>query len=74
MTALPPTDLQTPYYLIDLAKLRVNMARIERLRTLSGAKCLLALKCFATWGAFDFMRPFMDGTTSSSLFEPAAGA
>ncbi len=67
------SDLQTPYYLIDLAKLRVNMERIQHLRERSGAKCLLALKCFATWSAFDFMRPFMDGTTSSSLFELRLG-
>ena len=67
------SDLQTPYYLIDLAKLRVNMERIQYLREASGAKCLLALKCFATWSAFDFMRPFMDGTTSSSLFELRLG-
>ncbi|MTH66274.1 carboxynorspermidine decarboxylase [Paracoccus shanxieyensis] len=67
------SDLQTPYYLIDLAKLRVNMQRIQSLREQSGVKCLLALKCFATWGAFDFMRPFMDGTTSSSLFELRLG-
>ena len=67
------SDLQTPYYLIDLAKLRVNMERIQYLRERSGAKCLLALKCFATWSAFDFMRPFMDGTTSSSLFELRLG-
>ncbi|WJS84414.1 carboxynorspermidine decarboxylase [Paracoccus sp. TOH] len=67
------SDLQTPYYLIDLAKLRVNMERIRSLRERSGAKCLLALKCFATWSAFDFMRDFMDGTTSSSLFELRLG-
>lgn len=67
------TGLQTPYYLIDLASLRQNMERIAHLRAASGAKCLLALKCFATWSAFDFMRPFMDGTTSSSLFELRLG-
>ena len=67
------TDLQTPHYLIDLARLRRNMERIAHLREASGAKCLLALKCFATWSAFDFMRPFMDGTTSSSLFELRLG-
>ena len=66
-------DLQTPHYLIDLARLRVNMERIQTLRQQSGAKCLLALKCFATWSVFDVMRPFMDGTTSSSLYELRLG-
>ena len=67
------TGLQTPYYLIDVALLRRNMEKIAQLRAASGAKCLLALKCFATWSAFDFMRDFMDGTTSSSLFELRLG-
>ena len=31
------SDLQTPFYLIDLAKLRVNMERIATLRERSGA-------------------------------------
>ena len=48
--------IPTPYYLIDKTKLAVNMARIDRLRAASGAKCLLALKCFATWPAFGAMR------------------
>ncbi len=65
--------IQTPYYLIDKSKLLQNMEKIARLRELSGAKALLALKCFATWGVFDFMRDYMDGTTSSSLNEVRLG-
>ena len=65
--------IQTPYYLIDKSKLRANMEKIATLREQSGAKALLALKCFATWGVFDFMRDYMDGTTSSSLNEVRLG-
>lgn len=65
--------LQTPFYLIDKAKLLRNMEIIDRLRADSGAKTLLALKCFATWSAFDLMRAHMDGTTSSSLYELRLG-
>lgn len=65
--------IQTPYYLIDRAKLARNMETIDRLRHASGAKALLALKCFATWGVFDQMRDHMDGTTSSSLYELRLG-
>ncbi|MFC0199515.1 carboxynorspermidine decarboxylase [Paracoccus rhizosphaerae] len=64
---------QTPYYLIDMAKLRANMEKVAWLREASGAKALLALKCFATWSVFDLMREYMDGTTSSSLFELRLG-
>ena len=67
------TDLQTPFYLIDKAALRRNMEKVAWLRERSGARALLALKCFATWPVFDFMRDFMDGTTSSSLFELRLG-
>lgn len=65
--------IQTPYYLIDRAKLAHNMAIMDRLREGSGAKTLLALKCFATWPVFDQMRQHMDGTTSSSLYELRLG-
>jgi len=66
--------LQTPYYLIDKTRLKKNMEVMARLRHLSGAKVLLALKCFACWSVFDLMREFMDGTTSSSLYELRLGA
>lgn len=65
--------IQTPYYLIDKAKLLRNMEKIALVREKSGAKALLALKCFATWSVFDLMRDYMDGTTSSSLYEVRLG-
>ncbi|KFI28791.1 carboxynorspermidine decarboxylase [Paenirhodobacter enshiensis] len=65
--------LPTPFYLIDEEALLRNMRKIQHLRESSGAKALLALKCFATWSAFDIMRPYMDGTTSSSLYELRLG-
>ncbi|HMQ39656.1 MAG TPA: carboxynorspermidine decarboxylase [Paracoccus sp. (in: a-proteobacteria)] len=66
-------SLQTPFYLMDIAALRRNMETVARLREASGAKALLALKCFATWSVFDQMRDAMDGTTSSSLYELRLG-
>ena len=67
--SLPPT----PYYLLDEAAIVANMQIIARLCELSGAKALLALKCFATWGVFDIMQPYLHGTTSSSLNEVRLG-
>lgn len=63
----------TPYYLLDEAAIVSNMQIIARLCELSGAKALLALKCFATWGVFDTMQPYLHGTTSSSLNEVRLG-
>ena len=66
-------SLETPYYLIDERKLLRNLKIIERVRRSSGAKSLLALKCFSTWGVFGLMKKYMDGTTSSSLYEARLG-
>ena len=63
----------TPYYLIDEKKLLHNLEAIRRVREVSGAKSVLALKCFSTWCVFGLMRKYMDGTTSSSLFEARLG-
>lgn len=67
------TSVPTPYYLIDEARLLENMKKMAYLREKSGAKLVLALKCFSTWSVFDVMRPYFDGTTSSSLFEARLG-
>ena len=67
--SLPPT----PYYLLDETAIVANMQIIARLCELSGAKALLALKCFATWGVFEVMQPYLHGTTSSSLNEVRLG-
>jgi carboxynorspermidine decarboxylase len=63
----------TPYYLIDEKKLLNNLRIIKRVRETCGAKSLLALKCFSSWCVFDVMRTYMDGTTSSSLYEVRLG-
>ncbi|MDR2811569.1 MAG: carboxynorspermidine decarboxylase [Endomicrobium sp.] len=65
--------IKTPYYLIDEKKLLKNLKKIEYVRNFSGAKSVLALKCFSTWSVFDLMNKYMDGTTSSSLYEAKLG-
>ncbi len=65
--------ITTPYYLIDESLLLENMKKIEYLRNTAGVKSVLALKCFSTWAVFDLMSQYMDGTTSSSLYEAKLG-
>ncbi len=67
------TKLTTPYYLIDETLLEKNLKIIQQVREISGAKSVLALKCFSTWSVFGLMRQYLDGTTSSSLFEARLG-
>jgi carboxynorspermidine decarboxylase len=49
MPPLPPT----PYYLIDEQRLVRNLRIIRRVREASGAKSVLALKCFSTWCVYE---------------------
>jgi carboxynorspermidine decarboxylase len=70
---LMANKIETPYYLIDEKKLLKNLKKIEYIRNFSGAKSVLALKCFSTWSVFDLMSKYMDGTTSSSLYEAKLG-
>jgi len=65
--------LKTPYYLIDENRLVNNLQKIQSVRELSGAKSVLALKCFSTWAVFDLMQQYLEGTTSSSLYEARLG-
>src|SRR3954447_21937138 len=67
------SQLRTPYYFIDEVRLVKNLEKIAYLRERSGAKAVLALKCFSTWSVFPLMRQYMDGTTSSSLYEAKLG-
>ncbi|MFA6914257.1 MAG: carboxynorspermidine decarboxylase, partial [Endomicrobiia bacterium] len=65
--------IQTPYYFIDEEKILNNLKKIAYVKEKSGAKFVLALKCFSTWSVFDLMSKHMDGTTSSSLNEAKLG-
>jgi carboxynorspermidine decarboxylase len=65
--------LKTPYYLIDENRLLNNLQKIQWLKEDSGAKSVLALKCFSTWSVFNLMQQYLDGTTSSSLYEARLG-
>ncbi|MEI8352588.1 MAG: carboxynorspermidine decarboxylase [bacterium] len=67
------TRRATPYYLIDERKLLRNLEIIRLVRDRSGARSLLALKCFSTWAVFPLMRRYLDGTTSSGVYEARLG-
>ncbi|MFH1504342.1 MAG: carboxynorspermidine decarboxylase [Candidatus Omnitrophota bacterium] len=66
-------NLLTPYYLIYESKLLRNLKIVKYVRDCSGAKLVLALKCFAGWSVFGLMKKYMDGVTCSSLYEARLG-
>ncbi|ENC6730418.1 carboxynorspermidine decarboxylase [Vibrio navarrensis] len=66
-------QLKTPFFMIDETKLIRNLEIAKQLKEISGVKLVLALKCFSTWGVFDIIKPYLDGTTSSGPFEVKLG-
>lgn len=66
-------NLKTPYFCLNENRLLRNLRIAERLRAESGVKLVLALKCFSTWSFFPIMRAFLDGTTSSGIYEARLG-
>jgi carboxynorspermidine decarboxylase len=68
------SEPETPYFLIRERDMLTNLDKIGTLRRMSGAKVLLALKCFSTWGIFPILRGALDGTVASSPYEARLGA
>lgn len=72
MTISPPLDISrvpSPSYVLEEALLRRNLAILDRVQRESGAKIILALKGFAFWSAFPWVREVLQGATASSLHE-----
>jgi len=71
--SLQKENLNTPYFMINEQALIDNLEKAKQLKDISGAKLVLALKCFSTWGTFDTIKPYLDGTTSSGPYEVRLG-
>lgn len=63
----------SPAYVVDLGRLRHNLAILEQVQRRSGAKILLALKAFALWGLFPLIRETLHGVCASSPWEARLG-
>lgn len=66
-------QIKTPYYLIDESRILDKLKIISKVKEVSGAKVLLALKCFSSWSVFPLLKKYLDGTTSSSVYEARLG-
>lgn len=71
--SLPWQRIPSPAFVLDKPLLRRNMQLIDRLRADLDLRVLLALKGFSMYHVFGEMRPFLDGTTASSLHEARLG-
>ncbi len=61
--------LPSPCYIVDESALLHNLEVIDRVRLLSGAEVIVALKASAMWSIFPLLAAHSDGATASSLSE-----
>jgi len=69
MTRLSPS----PAYVVDLGRLRHNLAILDDVQQRSGAKILLALKAFSMWSVFPTIARTLHGVCASSPWEARLG-
>jgi carboxynorspermidine decarboxylase len=63
----------SPAYLIDLGRLRHNLAILDDVQKRSGAKILLAMKAFSMWSVFPLINQTLHGVCASSPWEARLG-
>ena len=63
----------TPAYVVDLGRLRHNLAILDDVQQRSGAKILLATKAFSMWSVFPLIRRTLHGVCASSPWEARLG-
>jgi carboxynorspermidine decarboxylase len=63
----------SPAYVVNLGKLRENLAVLDEVQRKSGAKILLALKGFSMWSVFGIIRQTLRGVCASSPWEARLG-
>ncbi len=68
------SDLPTPCYIIDEAKLIANGRVLKSVQERTGCKILLAQKAFSNYDLYPSIAPFLAGTEASGLYEARLGA
>ncbi len=63
----------SPAYVVDLGRLRHNLAILDDVQRRSGARILMALKAFAMWSVFPVIRETLAGVCASSPWEARLG-
>jgi len=68
------TDIPSPCYVLEEAKLIKNLTLMKRVQDESGARIILALKGFSMWSCFDIIKGYLQGATASSVWEAKLAA
>lgn len=66
-------EIPTPSYVIDEGKLEDNLKILKDVETRTGAKILLAQKCFSTFSEYPLIAKYISGTTASGIYEARLG-
>ena len=66
-------ELPTPCYVIDEGKLEDNLKILHDVEEKTGAKILLAQKCFSAFYEYPLISKYISGTTASGLYEAKLG-
>ena len=72
-SALDPSKIETPAFVIEERLLRHNLGILRRVADETGVTVLHALKAWATWPLFPVVKEYLDGTEVSSLNEARLG-
>ena len=67
------TNLKTPCYVVDERLIRKNLEVLKTVKDRTGCKILLAQKAFSMYSMYPLIAEYLDGVTSSSLFEARLG-
>ncbi|MDR1939169.1 MAG: carboxynorspermidine decarboxylase [Clostridiales bacterium] len=63
------SGIETPCFIVDAEYLRRNLEVLRRVSDESGGRVLLAQKAFALYRLYPLIAEYLDGATSSGLFE-----
>ena len=63
----------SPAYVVDLGRLRHNLAILDEVQRRSGARILMAMKAFSMWSVFPLISQTLKGVCASSPWEARLG-
>jgi carboxynorspermidine decarboxylase len=70
---LNPERVPSPCFVVDESLIEKNLNILNIVQKRTGAKILLALKAFAMFSLFPLIRPVLEGTCASGLYEARLG-
>ena len=73
LARLKPERLPSPCFVVDEQLLEKNLAILDRVQRETGARVLLALKCFAMFSVFPLLNRVLKGTCASGPNEARLG-